>query len=148
MNIAGTELNLKHKALEIYLSGCRPPHCRGCHNPELHSFDVGTPYQEMWTSLEAKITNLYEAGLLGFIWILGGEPQHQPMEELCDLLTRLRRFDVKIVLWTREDFTDADLIGLADFIKHGRYEADGESWIEPLLGIELANSEQYIERGI
>lgn len=46
MRVAGTEFNLAHRALEIYLSGCKAPHCEGCHNKELWEFNQGIPYQE------------------------------------------------------------------------------------------------------
>lgn len=80
MNIDGTETNLRHKALEIYISGCKPPHCAGCHNPELWDFSKGDPWQEAIRLLGDKISALKESGLVEIVWLLGGEPLDQDEE--------------------------------------------------------------------
>ena len=92
IRIAGTEVNVQHKALEIYLSGCKGPHCQGCHNPELWDFTVGDLITENTTqSLLDKIEEMKAARLVNYIWVLGGEPLDQDLDALEAFLDQIRR---------------------------------------------------------
>ena len=148
MRIAGTEINLKHRALEIYLSGCNEPHCSGCHNPELWSFAVGDHYpaKAIQDTLDWKISELKEAKLIDSIWILGGEPLDQNLMSLSLLIRHLKESKLKVMLWTHYERVPNDIKGLVDYVKTGRYMENGEPYVEPVLGIKLANKEQKVTR--
>ena len=144
MRIAGTELNLRHKALEIYLSGCKSHSCKGCHNPELWDFTVGDNVDLDY--LESKLTAMQSARLVNSVWILGGEPLDQDMNELCVLLKAMQNHTHKIVLWTHYEDVPEPVSKLVQYAKLGPYVAGGEAYVEPVLGIKLANREQRIVR--
>ncbi len=148
MRIAGTEINLKHKALEIYVSGCQEPHCSGCHNPELWNFGVGDSYpaKRIQNTLDWKIDELKRAKLIDSAWILGGEPLDQNLRNLSTLIRHLKESKLKVMLWTHYDYVPNDIKGLVDYVKTGRYDKDGEPYVEPVLGIKLANKEQKVTR--
>jgi pyruvate-formate lyase-activating enzyme len=56
MKIASTEYSLQQKTLEIYISGCNPPHCKGCHNSEIWSFDIGSEYNlDYFNTIKDKV---------------------------------------------------------------------------------------------
>ena len=144
MRIAGTEVNLQHKALEIYLSGCKGPHCPGCHNPELWDFDVGDQITEsVMQQLFGKIDNMQKAKLLNYIWVLGGEPLDQDLYELEEFLDQLRR-KAYIMLWTHYEDVPCQIYKHLMYAKLGPYVESGTPYIEPLFGIKLANKEQRI----
>lgn len=152
--VAGTEINLQHKALEIYLSGCKHHSCQHCHNPELWAFDVGKPYECVMDDILKKANDGKNAGILEYIWILGGEPLDQHDNRMQDFLKELRVTDLTLVLWTHyvpEKSYDPDDDRLyvphgylVDYVKCGPYIPGKESHIDPILGIELANPEQFV----
>lgn len=144
MRIAGTELNLKHRALEIYVSGCGAPHCPGCHNPELWNFDLGDPWRNVWQGIKNKILELNKNGLVDIIWLLGGEPAHQNFTEMCEFLRELKKCQLPIMLWSRETRLPMQIASLITYAKLGPYLENGTSYTEPLFGITLANREQKI----
>ena len=144
MRIAGTEINLKHKALEIYVSGCHGPHCPGCHNPELWDFNIGEPWEKVWPDIKIKILELNKNRLVDIIWLLGGEPAHQDFSEMCDFLQELRKCNLPVVFWSRETRLPMQIWDLISYAKLGPYLKDGSEYVEPLFGITLANREQKI----
>jgi len=107
--------------IEIYVSGCYR-NCEGCHNPELHDFDIG----EMLDT-ELLIENLLTKNhLFSIISISGGDLLCHPEEEAILLVEALKfAFPEKklwlftgennfnnIPSWAREKF---------DVIKYGAY---------------------------
>lgn len=145
MRIAGTEINLAFKAFEIYISGCKAPHCQGCHNPELWDFSVGSFYDpSISEALKTKALEMHEAGLADYAWILGGEPLDQDLNELMDLIDHLKSVDLKIVLWTHYNEVPERILSMIDYIKTGPYIEGQESYVEPLFGVKLANPEQKL----
>ena len=101
MNIAGTEINLKHKALEIYLAGCKHHSCKGCHNPELWNFDVGDVLNKhILQRITCKFQELHKAKLVDYVWVLGGEPLDQHPSELFEFLVAINNYTTNVVLWT------------------------------------------------
>jgi organic radical activating enzyme len=144
MRIAGTEINLRHRALEIYLSGCRGPHCPGCHNAELWDFAVGDIFnQAACQKLLDKLVTLRNARMVDYVWVLGGEPLDQDQDSLARLLAQLHD-RAKIVLWTHYERVPDMLAELCDYAKLGPYVANGEAYDEPVFGVKLANREQRI----
>lgn len=121
MNIAATQFSLQTKSFEIYLSGCNR-HCLNCHNPELQNFDIGENYYSKLDDILGKIHEF--SCIIENIWILGGEPLDQDIEELNNLLIILRRTNKKIWLFTGYEFLDVSTltIKLIDFLKTGEYD--------------------------
>ena len=145
MRIGGTEINLAFKAFEIYVSGCKAPHCKGCHNAELWMFNVGDCWNaEKGNALQSKAEELHLAGLADYAWILGGEPLDQNLDNLGDLIRRMSHAGLKIVLWTHYYSIPEEIASLIDYVKVGPYIEGKESWIEPVFGVKLANQEQKI----
>ena len=149
MRIAGTEYNLNHYALEIYLSGCMKPRCEGCHNPELWDSRVGDKLT--LDKIKEIIQKVNENELIASVWIMGGEPLDQNPEDLIELLTDLKdHTDAAIWVWTKRELDEVPeyIQNLTDYLKCGRYEKDNPSdHIE--CGVQLASANQHVfERGL
>lgn len=136
MNILSTQYSIQHKAFEVYVAGCRQ-RCKGCHNPETWDFDQGYYFLESFFNKKIKLKIIQFYDLIEHIWVLGGEPLDQDLNELKKLLTLLKQFDKKVWLWTSREIDEipVDIKGLCDYIKTGRY-------------IERLRSEDYIQHGV
>jgi len=145
MNIAGTEYNLKHRALEVYISGCKPPHCPGCHNKELWDFNIGVPYIDF---IEDRLPFLVQNSMVDIIWLLGGEPQDQDPIKLWDFIHCIKHMSGKpIMLWTRYSHIIKDIHKEEiDYVKLGEYKEGSQEYVERIFGITLASWNQKIER--
>lgn len=143
MFIAGIDYYLMRKTLEIYIIGCKPPHCESCHNPELQIFvsdDNVNIYKE-------KIKNKIETGMIKEVWIMGGEPLDQDINELQNFIKYLKTFDIKIWLWTGyDDYKERIDISLIDYVKHGKYIENLPSYTDKESGIVLASSNQKVKK--
>lgn len=152
MKIVSTQFNIKHMVLEIYVSGCKGPYCKGCHNPETWSFDNGTHWIGAMEHIKAQLRT-YKKMCKGF-WILGGEPLDQESIDMANFLLTLKEKwpDKYIMIWTRyyEDewpHAMSQLIhGYASYVKCGRYEEDRPPITYEVEGqeIKLASSNQLI----
>lgn len=143
MNIVSTQYNLQNKTLEIYLSGCYGD-CYNCHNPELKDFNMGNYYSD---DLPKIIQKIYEFdSLIDNIWILGGEPLDQDIQELNSLLKYLIRTNKKIWLWTRYEIKKVpeNIIKYLNFIKTGKYIEELSTNDNIQYGVKLASSNQKI----
>lgn len=144
MNIAATQYNLKNKAFEIYLSGCDGK-CKGCHNKELQDYSIGRYYKLELDDILDKI-NDFDL-LIDHVWILGGEPLLQNLDELRELLYILKHITKKrIWLWTRFDLKHIQptIINQCDYIKTGEYIEELKCENNVQHGINLASSNQKI----
>lgn len=104
-------------ALELYLSGCgREPKCKGCHNPELWSFDYGEEVE-----IDHIIKLIKSKRKLDNVVIMGGEPLHH--KNLKTLLEGIKSSGKNIWLYTSYELKDItpDIKNLCDFIKTGEY---------------------------
>jgi len=145
MNLASTQYSLKHKALELYISGCKEHPCINCHNPELWSEQLGEPLtQEKLNEIIIKITNF--DNLIDNIFICGGEPLEKPELEIIWLLAELKQTDKQIWLFTRYELNEIsdNVIGLCDYIKTGKYDEKLLSDNYFQHGIQLASTNQKI----
>ena len=143
MRVLATEYSLSHKALEIYLSGCNPPHCPGCHNPETWDFNQGTPYQAALPRILQKIESFHT--LIENVWILGGEPldqDHKALECFLSAFQGLR----PIWLFTRRELADIpeDVLTLCSYVKTGRYNQENQAKAFEMYGVALASLNQQI----
>lgn len=142
MKIAGTEYNLNHKALEIYFSGCKAPHCEGCHNSELWDFNFGyDPFGKIFISIVEKAKD----PMVEKIWLLGGEPLDQNREEFLRFIYMLWFWtDAELWLWTRYTDIPKEVYETISFVKTGAYDKTLDSYVDERHGITLASSNQKI----
>lgn len=120
MNVLATEYSLAHQALEVYLAGCKGPHCEGCHNPESWSFNQGDHFKEVVPSLLEKA----RSRLVKWVWVLGGEPLDQDLEALEELLYHLAWVRKPLMLFTRYSAVKVccqSFSPLLTFVKTGPY---------------------------
>ena len=119
MFIAGTEYNIQRQCLEIYLCGCKSPHCEGCHNADLWTF-INDDNTEQYKKI---ISDKVESGMVKEFWILGGEPLDQNLDDLENFIIFLEAFKFNIWLWTRyTDYSHLKFLHLLDYIKIGKYD--------------------------
>lgn len=157
MNILATQYSLPTRSFEIYLSGCvGKPHCKGCHSKETWNFNQG----ELWSEVEKskifrKVSDF--VNVIDSIWILGGEPLDNDIEQVCDIASFIRKnndvlwsFSPKSIwLFTHYEIDRVkellkDKINLFDFIKCGRYIPELKTETKIQFKIKLATSNQYI----
>lgn len=146
MNILACEYSLKHKALELYVAGCKGPHCPGCHNPETWSFDQGVPFDTVTkVEIETKIKDF--AHLIDHVWVLGGEPLDQDHKALEELLSFLRGFR-PVWLFTRHELDEVpeSILRHCSYVKTGRYDKDKLVDDNIQFGVQLASSNQMIHQ--
>lgn len=146
MNILSTQYSLLYRALEIYIAGCKGPHCKGCHNKESWDFNNGKCYYEE-TELILDKVKTFDI-MLDNIMVMGGEPMDQNLNQLHELLVNLKETGKIIWLFTRYDFYEIPkfIKGQCDYIKTGRYDETCLSdsyWQE---GIQLASTNQQIHK--
>jgi len=127
------------KRIEIYLSGCLQK-CKNCHNPESWNFDSGLLIDSNLYSKLHDYNTLYDD-----IWILGGEPLDQNINELCACLDRLKHLNKTMWLWTSYEFNEVDfrVLEYFDYVKCGKYIDDGSEYLTE-HGFKLASSNQKI----
>lgn len=126
------------KRIEVYLSGCLQ-HCEGCHNPESWDFNQGYGVNGLFSKLE-EYKMMYDD-----IWILGGEPLDQNLDELSVFLNELILLDKIIWLWTSFDFEKVYpfVKDRVHFLKCGKYDKNLSPYMTE-YGFELASSNQKI----
>lgn len=129
----------------IFVQGC-PHHCKGCHNPQTHSFDGGK---------EVSISDLFETitsnTLLDGVTFSGGEPfaQAKPLVELADLVKQ--NTNLNIVTYTGYTFeniitsNNPDWIALlnsTDILIDGKFTEDLKSYELRFRG---SSNQRYID---
>lgn len=145
MNIAGTQYTYSTKSLDIYLAGCKPPHCRGCQNPELFSFETGELFDDrVRLRIINKISEFNQ--IIDNIFIYGGEPLDQDLKELKFLLKMLKKTKKNIWLFTKYPIEEVPIKikKYCSYIKCGKY--DDQKLIDNYYqyGVKLASSNQII----
>lgn len=152
MRILATQFTLSMRSFDIYIAGCNPPHCQGCHNPDGWDFNNGDEYNSSYTHrLYDKMQDFYS--LIKNIMIFGGEPLDSNINELVDLLTFINSATGGTPSWlfTRYPIEDVpnDIKLICKYIKCGRYEEDKKVVGHKQYGITLATSNQKIyKRGV
>ncbi|WP_297670107.1 anaerobic ribonucleoside-triphosphate reductase activating protein [uncultured Desulfovibrio sp.] len=116
----------------LFTQGC-PHHCKGCHNPQTHSFEGG-----FLLTAEAALARIRENPLLAGVTFSGGEPFEQP-QALCAVAEGVRGMGKNVVTFTgytyeallrRADPWTARLLELTDLLIDGPY-------VEALQNLEL-----------
>ncbi len=142
MNILETQYNIKHKAYEIYLSGCKGKHlddsnqlkhCNGCHNKFSWNFASGSDWVAHYNDQIVPSLQLYDK-LVENVWVLGGEPLDQSPRELYTLLNNIKQNlpNAKLFIWTGYDIEWVsknynEVFKFIDFIKVGNYDEDNKN---------------------
>lgn len=131
------QYNVKHEALEIYISGCMGE-CEGCHNLEMKDYKFGNKLD--YKEIAKQCFN----PLVKNVWILGGEPLDRLNLEILDLLKFLHHFRLKIWLFTRYELRDVskNVVSHCDYIKTGEYIKGRPT--KTVFGITLASDNQNI----
>lgn len=147
MNIAYIDYSIKTKSLDIFISGCNPPYCKNCCNPELHDFTVGEKYTQEYLDMKILpyISDFYL--LIDKVFIVGGEPTHQPVDEIRHLLRGIKNHkEIDVYLFTRHDLKDvpSDILHYCDYVKCGSYMQELACKDNIQMGIKLASSNQKI----
>lgn len=129
----------------IFVQGC-PHHCKGCHNPQTHSFDGGK---------EVSTSDLFETitsnTLLDGVTFSGGEPfaQAKPLVELADLVKQ--NTNLNIVTYTGYTFEDIitsnnpdwiALLNSTDILIDGKFIEDLKSYELRFRG---SSNQRYID---
>ena len=109
----------------VFTQGC-PHKCKGCHNPETHSFNGGYDCEVNKILLEME-----KNPLLKGLAISGGEPFCRP-EELLPLVKAVREKGMDVYCWSGYTFEEllamsgmdaatAELLELIDVLVDGRF---------------------------
>ena len=150
MNIAYIDYSPATKSLDIFFSGCKGKLCSGCCNPELIDFNNGTDWKN-WVDKIEKYCHEYK-GLIDNIFLLGGSPTHQNIDEMYEFLGTIFMLNgQKLWLFAREEINDIPELfkGLCDYIKCGPYIEELTCDENIQYGIKLATSNQKVyKRGV
>ncbi|MFT4301318.1 MAG: anaerobic ribonucleoside-triphosphate reductase activating protein [Desulfovibrio sp.] len=109
----------------LFTQGC-PHHCKGCHNPQTHSFDGGFVF-----TAEEALKQFGENPLLAGVTLSGGEPFAQAAP-LCAVAQGVRSRGKTVITYTGYTFEDlwqraqndpwtARLLELTDLLIDGPY---------------------------
>lgn len=145
MNISYIDYSPATKSLDIFFSGCNPPFCSGCYNSELSDFNCGTDWRN-WIDKIEKYCHEYK-GLIENIFLLGGSPTHQDLNEMYEFLgTIFMLNNQKIWLFAREELNEIPKLfkGLCEYIKCGAYIPELICDDNIQYDIKLATSNQKI----
>jgi len=136
------------------MAGCNAsPHCKGCHSEESWDFNAGEEitrlyFSKMWHKIK-EFDNLIDK-----IWILGGDPLDNDIEEIYEMVNTLSLLNKEIWLFTRYSLEEVKVklkkyIKVFDYIKCGAYEQDLTVDDNIQYGVKLATSNQKIyKRGV
>lgn len=146
MKYVATQYSLKDRALDIFFAGCLPPHCPGCHNPELQQF---TSEGREMNYILLKLRD--EGNMIDHLRLMGGEPLDQDIFELREFIFRVKdRFPwCEIWIFTKylpEELTDnqREVLNHVQYVKHGRYLQDNPGYTCGFSGIELGSGNQFV----
>ena len=143
MNLFGTKFTLSYESYEIYLSGCKR-HCKGCHNPDSWDFNNGDILDDKL--INKLINRINNNSSIKNIWIVGGEPLHQDINELSLLLSKLKETNKPIWLFTHYEYQEIPLtiLNQIDYVKTGFYDETLKCDNNIHFGVKLDTSNQKI----
>ncbi len=131
------------------MAGCNAsPHCKGCHSEESWDFNAGEKYTLLnLVKMTRKIKEF--DNLIENIWILGGDPLDNNIDEILEMVREFTLLNKKIWLFTRYSLKQAKIklkndILWFDYIKCGAYKQDLTTNDNVQYGVKLATSNQMI----
>lgn len=90
----------------IFFSGCKH-HCKGCHNPETHSFEAGKPFDvEVQNEI---IRYVSETSLISGVTLSGGDPMYSAVG-IIPFAQKLRRVYQEKTIWVYSGFTYEEIV--------------------------------------
>lgn len=112
----------------VFTQGC-PHHCKGCHNPQTHSFDGGN-----YIDIDTVLEDVKKNPLLKGVTISGGEPFMQA-KKIAKLLSKIDRNKLSTIVYTGYLYEDLvknanenngymDLLNQADLLIDGKFEEE------------------------
>ncbi len=116
----------------VFTQGC-PHHCKGCHNPQTHSFETGT-----WMEIDDIFQKFEDNPLLAGITFSGGEPFCQP-EALYHLAVKVHEKGKTVMTYTGytlEQLEAMDDIWVKKLLSETDILVDGP-FVEELKDLEL-----------
>lgn len=111
----------------IFTQGCKH-NCKGCHNPETHSFQAGS-----LVDIEDLIKMVKSNPLLDGITLSGGEPFEQAKE--CSVLAKeVKKLGLSVVTYTGYTFEEIlkvenfrELLAVTDILIDGKFQMENRS---------------------
>lgn len=98
----------------VFFAGCNH-HCKGCHNPESHRFDVGKPFD---FEIQEQISEyIRETPYIDGVTLSGGDPMYSA-DDVRDFVIRLKAELPHVTIWIYSGFTydeivsDQEMLGL------------------------------------
>lgn len=129
----------------IFAQGC-PHHCKGCHNPQTHSFDRGEIIDT-----DMLLTKIQSNPLLDGVTFSGGEPFCQA-EALSELGKAVRKSGLTVITYTGYDFEylydnyDCNgfgaLLEVTDFLIDGKFLLEQKDWNLKFRG---SSNQRYLD---
>lgn len=90
----------------VFFAGCHH-HCKGCHNPESHRFDVGRPFNE---EIQAQIIDyIRETPYIDGVTLSGGDPMYSAAD-IYAFVKRLREETPYTSVWLYSGFTFEEIM--------------------------------------
>lgn len=155
LNIVEIQENFKTKSYEIFVAGCDAK-CKGCHNPELWNYELGTPYTKYTTNIREYISTDEELGLgFKYITILGGDLLD------CKSSQHIKIFihwlyntfpHLKLIVYTHHDIQEAlKRLGVVaqciEFIKCNPYDCNVTKY-KTQYGFEILENQNFYKKGL
>lgn len=90
----------------VFFAGCNH-HCKGCHNPESHRFDIGRPFSdEIQTQI---IEYIRETPYINGVTLSGGDPMYSA-KDIYSFVKRLREEIPDTTIWVYSGFTFEEIM--------------------------------------
>ena len=144
MRIAYIDFTLSYNSLDIYISGCKLPHCEECHNPELWDFNIGN----LWITEKENVSyyiNSFDS-LIDRVMVFGGDVLDSEPTQIERFLKYIKSTGKELWLFTKYSLEEVpDFVKrYSDYIKTGRYIKGLGVDTNIHYGVKLTTSNQKI----
>lgn len=122
----------------LWCQGCRM-NCKGCHNPQTHSFEGGHIFD---TEAVVKICNELKKPYIAGLTLSGGHPLEPENIKECTALCRYvkQKYPTKNIWlytgWVWEDIKDLEIMKYIDVLVDGQYIEEKRNISLPFCGSE------------